>query len=393
MRWYVPSLLACVTLLGGIPPNCAAQVIEVQPEKPVGHIFSRVAGEARLQPPVSAIRPSMFESYDPERAGMLKEYDVREILLADYRLPGGEAIRAELLQAANFASSYGLYSLDRPEAAVSAGLGGASYETPHSIGLWQGEYYFRATCESGVADPHRSRSLRAIAATISRRLAVGPYELPPVIRALPESGLVGGSQRFVVGPLGLARFKGFDNPGDPWRLAGEGSEAAIGEYGEGPSHLMVAEYHTPQLASDAYARVSEHLKTLPESERNRRMFEREGNYLIGAFNVEDRAAMQGIIDQIRYRKIVQWLKPELPAPRLDDGSASAIRYYLTAFLFMGLALLVTIGAGILVGATLFLYRRRRLGAMPGFTDAGGMLRLNLDSLVLPSPERHKRLLG
>lgn len=375
-------------------PSKAVQIIEVRPVKRVGQIFSREVGGAQLLREVRAVRPSEFASYDPKRAEILREYDVQEILAADYQLPPGVPIRAELYRLANFVSSYGLYSFDRLAVSESAGAGGASWLTSQAAGMWQGEYYLRAQMNSASQRTDGSKALTAMAAMVSRRLVVRPFELPWVIRALPQAGMVEGTQRFVSGPQSLARFGGYDNPNDLWLLAGEGSEAAIADYRAGTDviHLMVAEYHTPQLAHDAYQRVRAYLDMLPAAERARRILEREGNYIIGAFEVSDRGRMQELVDQIRYQKIVKWLKPDPPISLQVDPNVIAIRYYLTAFLFTGLVLLLTIAAGALVGGSLFLYRRRKLRMLPGFTDAGGMMRLNLDNLVLPPIDRPRKQL-
>jgi hypothetical protein len=49
--------------------------------------------------------------------------------------------------------------------------------------------------------------------------------------------------------------------------------------------------------------------------------------------------------------------------------------------------------GTMLGVSFFLWRRWRQRQFPGFSDAGGMLRLNLDNLALPPPPRRKSLPG
>ena len=140
--------------------------------------------------------------------------------------------------------------------------------------------------------------------------------------------------------------------------------------------LVIIEYHTPQFAYDAINRANEFINSLPEAEQQRVIIKREGNYIVEAVNFTDRSAAQAIVDAVQYPYGVQWLHhPSLPSP--DPFRAQkAAQMLLSTFSLLGLLLGSVLVAGIIVGTTMFLKRRKRM--LAAFSDGGQMLRLELD---------------
>jgi hypothetical protein len=207
--------------------------------------------------------------------------------------------------------------------------------------------------------------------------------------------MVSGTERFIAGPRALAHLRGYDNPNDVFFLASDGVEAAIAEYQSSNvrSRLMIVEYHTPQLASFAYQRVSRYFEALPEVERQQRLLKREGNYIIEAFDLQGSDAMQQVVGQIKYAPSIHWMgkNPFEELRQLEDiPQFPMINWLLATFGFIGLMLLAAAIMGTIIGTSFFFWRRWRLRNLPGFSDAGGMMRLNLDQLVLPPPRDASR---
>ncbi|HKQ07784.1 MAG TPA: hypothetical protein VJ464_21840 [Blastocatellia bacterium] len=140
--------------------------------------------------------------------------------------------------------------------------------------------------------------------------------------------------------------------------------------------LIIIEYHTPQFAYDAINRANEFVNSLPEAEQQHIIIKREGNYIVEAVSFNDRNAAQAIVDAVQYPYGVQWLHhPSIPSP--DPFRAQkAAQMLLSTFSLLGVLLGSVLVAGCIFGTTMFLKRRKHMQA--AFSDAGQMLRLEID---------------
>ncbi|HVF44498.1 MAG TPA: hypothetical protein VM936_15850 [Pyrinomonadaceae bacterium] len=163
-----------------------------------------------------------------------------------------------------------------------------------------------------------------------------------------------------------------------------GAEAVTAEYGD--ARLVVVEFPTPQHAFDADAAVTRRVEELraagqpvPSSYR------RVGNYSVFVFDAPDSAAAEQLVSGVKYEKDVRWLG------RNPHGDEIAVRHYtstmggviLTTLITTGLAILVCLTVGGLIGGAIFLSRRAKHAAQEIYSDAGGMLRLNIEDLNAP----------
>ena len=70
----------------------------------------------------------------------------------------------------------------------------------------------------------------------------------------------------------------------------------------------------------------------------------------------------------------------------------ALKLLIAVFVVIGLAALIAVGGGVVAGRWMFVRRRAQLQNV--FSDAGGMVRLNLDDMDRPSlPENRSQMLG
>ncbi len=163
-----------------------------------------------------------------------------------------------------------------------------------------------------------------------------------------------------------------------------GTEAVTAPYDGG--RLLIIEYPTPQASIDADAKFAQRLAEIgPES---RTSYRRIGNYSAFVFDVTDDAAANGLLDEIKYEKTVQWLGED---PTLLQRAERAF-ILTTSNIFVSTVTVILLGmgasivGGIIGGIFFYYFRDHKRAGMEAFSDAGGMTRLNLDHLtpdVLP----------
>lgn len=155
-----------------------------------------------------------------------------------------------------------------------------------------------------------------------------------------------------------------------------GVEAVTANYDAGK--LVIVEYPTAQGAIEADAKIKEKLNDSPQT-----FYRKIGNYTVFVFDAPDDRAANSLIDQVTYEKQIQWLS-ENPIPLLRAHQQYAVTtsdIILVTFKAIGIAVVAALFIGGIFGAVIFRHRRRGQDAADIFTDAGGMMRLNLDELT------------
>ncbi len=214
----------------------------------------------------------------------------------------------------------------------------------------------------------------------SGSVAAASDEGPPIlVRHLPEWETAQGRAVYA---LDLPALQGAV-PGQPVLEVvpfDGGTEAATADYGAA-GRLVIVEFLTPQIASDADASIKRRIEelrgagTLVPS-----VYRRVGNYSVFVFGAVDVEAAERLAGQVRYEKTVRWLgedpyRFEKHNRRWIDMSASVIVNTVKA---AGLAIVACLGIGGLLGAVIFRRRRAQSALTESYSDAGGMMRLNLD---------------
>ena len=155
-----------------------------------------------------------------------------------------------------------------------------------------------------------------------------------------------------------------------------------------PLTLVIVECHTPEFATDELARVTGYVTSLPENEQQQIVFKRTGNYIIAAVNVRDRELAEGLINSIQYPYTVKWLRNPLWPTNDPFRTQKAAEMLLSTFGLLGLIILTVILGGSIFGASVFLKRRKQQREI--FSDAGGMLRLDIEPFVLALPPKRDK---
>ena len=166
-------------------------------------------------------------------------------------------------------------------------------------------------------------------------------------------------------------------------LFDEGAEAITANYDA--SRLVIVEYTTPQIAESSDARILERIKQLRESgQAAPSAYRRVGNYSVFVFNAPDETVAAQLIDKVKYEQRIQWLgqNPLALSAAEKQHTQKAVSLILGIASTIGFFVALCLGAGGVVGGISYLYRRaQQRAAMETYSDAGGMLRLNLDELT------------
>jgi hypothetical protein len=318
-------------------------------------------------------------------ADVLGEYGLQRVISRVYT-DGRVESSVEVFELNLIPGAYGLFTFNRGQL------------PPNSREWLQGRYVVRVSSREADAD-----SDRQMFEAIKPDLVGGEGELPPLPLHLPEVDKIAESEKYVVGPAAVARLKNFSGLKDAIGF-GVGAEVTTADYrsGGGQMNLIIVEYYAPQSAADGETRIRDHFNSLPQTEKDRLIFKRVGNYVIVMSSIQDMAAAQNIVDQIKYQKKIYWSGrkfTDIPlAFRPDDPLATenmtrTLKTMVSSFYWTGIAILSAFILGGAVGYSLFQwkrYRRRKLGLDDMFSDAGGTLRLNLDDYLLSDDSQINR---
>ncbi len=200
--------------------------------------------------------------------------------------------------------------------------------------------------------------------------------IPVLIKHLPAWELQTGNITFATSIAELKAVLGERPVLDAIEFV-PGTEAVSAPYESGK--LVIIEFASPQTAADASFNI---IKTLAETNDTSTVYRRIGNYNALVFDASNKAAANLLLDEIKYEKQIHWLGDNpfrISAERAFVLTTSDI--FLSTVLFILIGMGAAIVGGLTVGIVYFRLRVRRRAAMTTHTDAGGMIRLNLDGLT------------
>ena len=350
----------------------------------------------------------------PEMEAIFREYRVIAAASGDYG-----HVKAEVFQTQNQFAAFGLFSFVAGTAIDSWTklVGPGSALVSHGVVFWKNNVFVRlrdsrmkSTVESlgpGPGWASGEKLARAISDAIVSPNAAVKY--PPLLDSLPVTSKETGSERYFLGPESLNTVVQhgramFEFVGDTeavtanYRQNGASAIAppsgslhnqTILEAQQDPLlTLIIVECHTPEFATDELARVTGFVSSLPDDEQQRIVFKRTGNYIVAGVNVRDRELAEGLINSIQYPYTVKWLRNPLWPTNDPFRTQKAAEMLLSTFGLLGLIILTVILGGSIFGASVFLKRRKQQREI--FSDAGGMLRLDIEPFVLALPPKRDK---
>ena len=223
------------------------------------------------------------------------------------------------------------------------------------------------------------KEMESLAKLLAAPIDKGGGDIPVLLKHLPNWEKTYSQALYAVSPGSLKEVAGAQPVFEALNFDG-GTEAVVANYGQ--AQLVIVEFTTPQFASDNDRRITAKIQQLKnQGQPIPTAYRRVGNYSVFVFNAPDEKTANALIDQVKYEQVVQWLGDD---PHLYERVQ---RYVLqktggvviAVLESSGLSVLLCLSIGGLFGALLFRRRRRaRQRHGEAYSDAGGMVRLNLD---------------
>jgi hypothetical protein len=201
--------------------------------------------------------------------------------------------------------------------------------------------------------------------------------VPSIIKALPEWEKMQEKATRVKNLNELKKALGEQKVFDLIDFTG-GTEGITADYPAGK--LLIIEFQTPQGSVDTDSQVQ---KSLAENPVSGLYYRRVGNYSVFLLDGKDEASANALLNQVKYDKVVQWLGKDPnylhKAEQYFVHQASQL-FVSTVVVFVG-GIVLALLLGIITGIVYFRWRKQRVNETAAFSDAGGMIRLNLDELT------------
>ena len=315
-------------------------------------------------------------------------------------------VRVDLFETQNQFAAFGLFTFTAGagKSKPLEGLGAGAVQREDALVFWKGNYFVRVSDtrkKAGRCSGACDQLARAVADAIVANNTSADH--PPLLDSLPVTPIAPETKRYFLGPESLNTY--VEHGREMFEFNGD-TEAVMGEYVKGasdqapigtstrsasdelPMKFLIVEYHTPQFATDAMERVTGYVAALPENEQQRIIVKRTGNYIVAAVNVGDRGVAEELVSRVEYPYTVKWLRNPLWPTNDPFRTQKAAEMLLSTFGLLGLILMTVLAGGTVFGTTIFLKRRKRQREV--FSDAGGMLRLDIDpfeSAILGLPPK------
>jgi hypothetical protein len=368
------GLLVAASSMGRSSP-LLPQVIKMFPAQLGGfHLIGQVH-QTLASDPVQTVRDAPPIDF----ASQLLVFDAT----AEYASAEGERLIVVVLSFENESAAYSRFTAYRkyardhgqmPEQMESVG-------TSSVLGSGQRLGFFKGSTFIGVS-PSDSKSggqVMAFGRSFAATLDKGEGDIPVLVKHLPNWETARADAQYAVSARTLLEA-GPDQPILKEVGFDGGAEAVVANYGQ--SQLVIVEFTTPQFASDNDRRITAKIQELKNAGQSvPTAYRRVGNYSVLVFRAPDEKTANALIDQVKYEQVVQWLGDD---PHLYERVQ---RYVLqktggvviAVLESSGLSILLCLGVGGLFGTLLFRRRRRaRQRQGEAYSDAGGMVRLNLD---------------
>jgi hypothetical protein len=230
-------------------------------------------------------------------------------------------------------------------------------------------------------------SLLALCAVVASAQALpegrGPGGLPVLVMHLPDWEKKAGEGYVYTRSLPELQKAAGNQPALDAFDFDEGTEAVTADYEAG--RLVIVEFPTPQHSVDADARINGRVAQLRAAGQPAPSFyKRIGNYSVFVFGADPDAAEE-LATRVKYEKDVRWLGRNPHAEEIATRAYTSTMggVIITTLKTTGLAILLCLGVGGLIGGLVFLRRRAQQAAQEVYTDAGGMVRLNIEDLNTP----------
>jgi hypothetical protein len=332
-------------------------------------------GEARAQGAARAGAAREAEAVAPE------EFGPTSAATRSYALPGGGRVSVRLVKTSSPAAAYSLFTALSKRPPFDSAAAAVRLQETGTASLSAGPrlIFTKGPTVALVEGDAEGGALAAFARALAGAVEAETNEIPSLLLHLPEWESAHSRALYAVTPAALAAAVG-NQPALEAVSFGAGTEAVTADYGAG-GRLVVFEYATPQVAAESDARIRQRIAELAAAGQGTpSVYKREGNYSVFVFGAQDAAAAEALAAQVKYEKDVRWLGDNPYAYERHNRawlnmSTSVI---VNTVMASGLAILFCLAVGGFFGALVFRRRRAEAAATQAYSDAGGMMRLDLD---------------
>lgn len=317
---------------------------------------------------------------------------VEFMLQRKYRSPQGKVFDVSLAKMRTEREAYALFSHNRFKSRLEKleGIGTAA-----GLGEFGHLHFYKGVFAGLIYKADKTDSpdvLKSFARQLADTFDKGEGEIPVLVKHLPDWETVEHRTAYALNLPALQDILGNRPVLEVVNFTG-GADAVTANYG--PSQMVIIEHTTPQLATDNDARINARISELKSNNQpTPSVYRRVGNYAVFVFDAPDEATATQLVDKIAYEQVVQWLgnNPRLLERAQREYSETTAGVILSVVKASGLSLLVCLGIGGIFGSIIFKRRRARAAMTEAYSDAGGMLRLNLDDITTRQVDP-ARLLG
>jgi hypothetical protein len=271
-----------------------------------------------------------------------REYVVKAVEQRSYT-QGTQTASLTLYRLRDPSSAYGAYTFLRNETLSPIDLGSFASASPDRALVVVGEMLLDVTVPANQKRPSDA-DLKQLTDMLDKRADHTPY--PFVGEHLPEKGRVRNSERYVIGPLGLAHFVPLGT--DDWMGYNNSAESILAHYtvnGKDET-LIVSSYPTQQVAAANFSKMLRRFTFDPPGEDapigpNVLFGKRVSSYIAVVAGAPSRQAANKVLDQVGYESNVTWDEPKqtLTEPSINN-------MIVEAFLGTGTIMVFAVAAGI-----------------------------------------------
>jgi len=355
------------------------------PTDPAAKLLPNNLGDYRAAGPVESIEKELMDDESE-----VEPFGITSWARRTYVSKEGRRYSALLITTTSDSGAYSL--LTDARRGVQRDSGGAQTSSAKvgtaDFSYWDGMHndvsFFKGKVFAALRDDGASRDMtglihfgRALAGTLDR----GEGDIPVLVKHLPDWQNVQHRALYAVTQGGLNSVFAGEPALDAVKFEA-GTEVVIGDYNS--SYLVIVEFNTPQLATDNDQRIRAKLQELrSQGQAIPTAYRRVGNYSVFVFHAPSEVAANQLIDQVKYEQMVQWLgeNPYRYERALREFTQTTLGVFVNVVKGSGLALVSCLAVGGLIGGLMFVRRRAQQREAEAYSDAGAMLRLNLDELT------------
>jgi hypothetical protein len=374
MRFIHPITLALFVLLAALSPVSVLAANAVPPEEARKHLPNKL-GDFKAT--------SLAVPFEDPSADKIQPFGAKSAAIRSYQSKNGERLSVALVVTRSESSAYALLTNmgcpgGQSENARLAELGTKSCVFPAKILFARGSVYVGVEFRKG--DPLTPEALKSFASALAPTLDKGEDDVPVLVKHLPDWQSIPRQVLYAVNQNTLKNVFSNQSVLDVVSFEG-GAEAVAANYGA--QKLLLVEFSTASLATDNDQRIKVRLQELrSQGQPVPTAYRRVGNYSVFVFDAPSELAANQLIDQVKYQQVVQWLgeNPYAYGDAVREFTQTTLGVLVSVVQASGLVLLGSLAVGGFFGALLFTRRRAKQRLSEAYSDAGGMLRLNLDEL-------------